>query len=124
MIKKDITICGKQVTLGYCYATEIAYNKVVGEDVLPFIQESVKRYEEGQGPDRQKTVAFIIASAVAYYQSIGEESPIEADDLLYNANAQEFSQAAATVFELYKEFYEVAPNDKAAKRKGQKRKNA
>ena len=25
MIKKEVTLCGKQVTLAYCFATEIGY---------------------------------------------------------------------------------------------------
>ena len=36
MITKEITLCSKQVTLAYCYATEIAYKDLANEDMLDY----------------------------------------------------------------------------------------
>ena len=34
MITREVTLCGKQVTLAYCYATEIAYKDLTNEDII------------------------------------------------------------------------------------------
>ena len=38
METKTITINGKQVTLGYCYATEIAFQTLAEENIQTFLQ--------------------------------------------------------------------------------------
>ena len=84
MIKREITICGKQVTLGYCFATEIGYRANADEDIETFITEVVEMFTNHQAvPDRQKCIYLIYASILAYYQSRKEDTPISAEDMMY-----------------------------------------
>ena len=39
MKTKEIEICGKKVTLSYCYATEIGYKMLTGEEIHSFMHE-------------------------------------------------------------------------------------
>ena len=42
MITREVTLCGKQVTLAYCYATEIAYKDFTGEDIIKYIRYAIE----------------------------------------------------------------------------------
>ena len=61
MITKEITICGKQVTLADCYATEISYKILSDEDIIGFSQEIVEKIQHEQMPDIKKTIYLILA---------------------------------------------------------------
>jgi hypothetical protein len=37
MITKEVTICGKQVMLAYCYATEISYKVLTDKNIEVFM---------------------------------------------------------------------------------------
>ena len=73
MITKEITICGKQVTLAYCYATEISYKILSDEDIIDFGQEVIEKIQHEQMPDIRKTIFLILASMNAYYESKGRK---------------------------------------------------
>ena len=59
MKKSNITIAGKTVTLGYCYATEIAYKDIAGGDINDFILEVGQAIEAQKMPDIKKTIMLI-----------------------------------------------------------------
>ena len=128
MIKKEITICGKQVTLGYCFATEIGYRANADEDIETFITEVVEMFTNQQAvPDRQKCIYLIYASILAYYQSRKEDTPISAEDMMYNMGATEMGLALATILQLRGEFYHVPkgePKDKPKEGDDKETKNA
>ena len=65
MITKEITICSKQVTLAYCYATEISYKTLSDEDIINFNQEIVEKIQHEQMPDIRKTIFLILASLMS-----------------------------------------------------------
>ena len=117
MIKKQITLCGKQVTLAYCYATEISYKILSDEDIIDFGQEVVEKFQKQQMPDIRKTIFLILASMQSYYESKDEEAPIEDKDLMYECTPEEIGIALGTVVGLRAQFYRIPsgePSDKPA----------
>ena len=96
MTTKTITIAGKEVTLAYCYATEIAFRKYTGESIDKF---------DATNPEH---VLYIIISAIiAWSQSKGEEPAIKDDELMYNTKPKELIDALTEIFHLRAEWYEV-----------------
>jgi hypothetical protein len=129
MITKEITICGKQVTLAYCYATEISYKILSDEDIIDFGQEVVEKIQHEQMPDIRKTIFLIIASMQSYYESKGEQCPVTDKELMYECTPQEIGMALGVIIGLRTNFYHVPsdePEDKEPKDKRvtRKQKNA
>ena len=120
MITKEITICGKQVTLAYCYATEISYKILSDEDVIDFGQEIVEKIQHEQMPDIRKTIYLILAAMNAYYESKDEKAPVSGKELMYECTPQEIGQALSVIIGLRSQFYHVPtdePEDKEPKGK-------
>lgn len=100
MKTKEITLCGKQVTLAYCFATEIAFKKFTGDNIDSF------------EPSNPEHVIFIILSAiVSFYQQKDEEAPIQDKDLLYNTKPAELVTALTEVMQLRAAWYEIPKGD-------------
>lgn len=123
MITEKITLAGKPVTLGYCYATEIAYKDLSGEDIADIIQETVAAVNAQQPrmPDAKRSIYLVLASVMAYYQSKGEDAPIKDTDLINDATPMELGTALGTVVNLWAKFYNIPtgePSDKQKKGKG------
>lgn len=118
MITKEITICGKQVTLAYCYATEISYKILSDEDIIDFGQEIVEKIQHEQMPDIRRTIYLIIASLQSYYESKSETCPITDKELMYECTPQEIGQALGIIIGMRQMFYHVPvgePEDKEPK---------
>jgi len=96
MTTKTITICGKEVTLAYCYATEIAFKKIRDKNIF--------QYDSADPEDR---VAVVFAAAIAYAQSKGVEPPVTIDEMMFNAKPMEAVAAANEVINLGNEWYDV-----------------
>jgi len=129
MITKEITIGGKPVTLAYCYATEISYKLLSDEDINAFMQEVNKclTAEPQRMPDIRKTIFLILAAVSAYYESRGEELPIDDKELMYECKPDELGTALGVVLGLRGQFYVVPsgePEDKPVGKAAKKRKNA
>ena len=125
MITKEITICGKQVTLAYCYATEISYKILTDEDIIDFGQEIVEKIQHEQMPDIRKTIFLILASMNAYYESKGEKAPVTDKELMYECTPQEIGQALGVIIGLRSQFYHVPTDEPEDKPTGEKKeKNA
>lgn len=120
MITKEITIAGKTVTLGYCYATEIAYKLNADEEITDFLLEAIPTIQQQRMPDAKKVILLIIASIMSYYESIkkgGEESkaPITDRDIMYDATSEEIGKALGDIITMRAEFYKMPtgePQDK------------
>ena len=108
MTKKEITICGKQVTLAYCYATEIGYKNLAGEDITDFAQEAVKAIQSEKSPDIEKVIYAIIASMMAFYED-ADKMPVKDADIMKDATPLEVGTALGTILGLRGEFYNI-PN--------------
>ena len=131
METKTTTINGKQVTLCYCYGTEINFNKLTnGENINVFIPETAKKIDAlSKGdvtamPDVEKCICLVLAAAIAYYKSKGEECPITDEDLLFSDDPTELYTALAQIVLLYGSFYKLLPGDEPkTKEKGKAGKN-
>ena len=128
MITEKITIAGKPVTLGYCYATEIAYKDLSDEDIAAIIQETIAcvNAQPARMPDAKRSIYLVLAAAMAYYESKEKASPIEATDLMREASPLELGTAIGTIITLWAQFYHLPagePKEKPTKGKGKKAKN-
>ena len=103
MLTKEITICGKQVTLAYCYATEIAYKDLSGEDIAAIIQETIAcvNAKPERMPDAKRSIYLVIAAVIAYYQSKDEDAPIKDTDLMNDTTPLELGTALGTIINLW-----------------------
>ena len=122
MITKEITIGGKSVTLAYCYATEISYKLLSDEDINIFMTEVYECMNDDiqRMPDIRKTIFLILAAISAYYESRGEELPIDDKTLMYDCKPEELGTALGVVLGLRGQFYAVPsdePEDKEPKGK-------
>ena len=118
METKTTTINGKQVTLCYCYGTEINFSKLTnGENINVFIPETAKKIDalsKGDAtamPDVEKCICLVLAAAIAYYKSKGEECPITDEDMLFSNSPTELYEAVSSVILLYGQFYKLLPSE-------------
>ena len=123
MIHEEITMAGKPVTLGYCYATEIAYKDLSGEDIADIIRETFAAInaQPQRMPDTKRSIYLVLAAVMAYYQSKDEESPIKDTDMMNETTPMELGIALGTIITLWAKFYNIPkgePEDKPQKRKG------
>lgn len=115
MKQREITLCSKPVTLGYCYATEIGYKILADEDINDFFTEAAEALNKKQLPDIRKTIYLILAAMTAYYDSRDEQSPLTDRQLMTDLTPQEIGTALGTVIVLRNDFYAVPtdePQDK------------
>lgn len=110
MITKEITLCGKQVVLAYCYATEIGYKTLSDEDIIDFGSEIAEKIQQQQMPDIKRTIFLILASMNSYYEFNNEEAPISDKDLMYKSDPKEVGVALGTILGLRGKFYHL-PTD-------------
>ena len=114
MITKEITLCSKQVTLAYCYATEIAYKDLSDEDMFDYAQAAVEAIHAQRDPDIKKTILAIIACMMAYYED-ADKAPVKDVDIMKQATPAELGTAMLTILSMRSEFYHVPkdePEDK------------
>ena len=120
MTKKEITLCGKPVTLAYCYATEIAYKDLAGEDITDFLTEAVPVIQQQRMPDVKKTLFLIIASMMACYE---DEAPVKDKDLMKESTPEEIGTALGTIIGLRAQFYHLPAGEPEDKPSEDKEKN-
>lgn len=110
MTTKTITIAGKEVTLAYCYATEIGYKLHSDEDISAYMADAMEALKESRMPDTRKTVYVIIAAIIAYSEWQEEKPAVTDRDLMYKATPQELGTALGTIIQLRADFYKM-PSD-------------
>ena len=110
--EKTIQICGKDVQMRYCAAAETGYERLSGQSSDIFVPE-VERDDEGnitsvkQRAKADDYIKLAIAAIIAAYARQNEESPITADDIMYDATPQEVTTLITTVIELRAKWYEI-----------------
>ena len=110
--EKTIQICGKDVQMRYCAAAETGYERLSGQSSEIFVPE-VERDDEGnitsvkQRAKADDYIKLAIAAIIAAYARQNEESPITADDIMYDATPQEVTTLITTVIELRAKWYEI-----------------
>ena len=107
MTKKTITIAGKEITLAYCYATEIGYKLLSDEDITAYMADAMEALKESRMPDTRKTVYVVIAAINAYSEWKGEQPSISDRDLMYDATPMELGTALGTILQLRADFYNL-----------------
>ena len=90
-----------KVMLGYCFATEILFNEMAGEEVGTFVKEAINQISEGKMPDRKKSMILIQAAMEAYYESVGKKAPFTEKDLKDSHHSDEFGTAIGTILGMY-----------------------
>lgn len=105
MKTKEITICGKQVMLAYCFATEISFKKFTGLEIENF-----------DPTDRDHIIYMILSAISTYYLSQEKEedrkAPIVDTDLMYDASSKEIIDAIKETIKLKNDWYEIPNGDK------------
>lgn len=111
--EKTINICGKDVKMRYCAATETGYEQLSGKSVATFIPTFGKN-EQGEDiivrPAEATTYDFLeLASAaiVAAYAKDDKKPSISIKYILYDATPQEVTLLLNTVVELRNDWYGV-----------------
>lgn len=124
MIQKEINIMGKQVTLAYCYGTEISYKLLADEECTDFIAEVLKCLQENRMPDSRKAIYLIMSAMTAFYESQSQKNPLEDKELLFHASPEDIGLAIGTIAALYIEFYKIPvgePEDKKPAEESEKK---
>ena len=124
MIQKEINIMGKQVTLAYCYGTEISYKLLADEECTDFIAEVLKCLQENRMPDSRKAIYLIMSAMTAFYESQSQKNPIEDKELIFHASPEDIGLAIGTIAALYIEFYKIPvgePEDKKPSEESEKK---
>ena len=127
MIKETATIAGIEVTLGYCFATELNYRNLADEEIANYFKEAFACIQEGKDPDTDKSIRLILASVISYYDSIDQKQyPINERTLIFDTAPDELMKAVITIMNLRNKFYKVPegePKDKEPKPGRKKGKN-
>ena len=95
--EKIITICGKEVRLRYCAATENGFELMSGKKIYEIDFQS-----------QEDLTRLAIASIIAAYERDGQDAPIEAKEILYDATPAEIVELFKTTMELRAAWYEVS----------------
>ena len=95
MTQKTITIAGKQVGIAYCFATEIAFKALTGNNI-----------EEANVTNPEQVVYLILAAISAYYQEQEQDAPVTDKDIIYRAKPKELIEALTAVLAMRAEWYE------------------
>lgn len=95
----------------YCAATETGYESLTGKSCEIFIPQVIKD-EQGQEKVQMRAatsdyLSLGTAAIVAAYTRRGEDAPITADDILYNATSKEVTTLITTVIELRNAWYRI-----------------
>lgn len=111
MIKKEITLCGKQVVLAYCFATEISYKLLAEEEITDFVVQAVESLQDNRMPDTRKSIYAILSAATAYYDSIDKDLPITDREIMFKATSADMATAIGTFIGLRTDFYRVPTSE-------------
>lgn len=98
MNQKEITICGHQVKLMYCAASEQGFEDLSGK--------SINDIDFTKSKD---VMNLSVACIIAAYTEVKQEPPIKSEDILYHTTSKELADLYMTVINLRSEWYGV-PN--------------
>jgi hypothetical protein len=127
MIKENVTFTcridgtdkteQRTVTLGYCFATEMAYKDLSDEDIAAIIQETIAcvNAQPARMPDRKRSIYLVLAAVMAYYQGQNEDAPIKDTDLMNETTPIELGTALGTIINLWAKFYNIPTGEPAEK---------
>ena len=94
--EKTIKLCGKDVKLRYCAATENGFEQISGKSINDINFNS-----------QDDITRLAVAAILAAYACNNEDAPITSDDILYNATSTELTELFKTIFELRMAWYDT-----------------
>ena len=113
MTEKTINICGHEIRMIYCAATENAFERITGKSIAVFAP-TVERDEKGEPkiiePAKATTEDYIslaIASIIAAYSYNEQDPPIDSKTILYEAKPEEVRLLFDTIIDLRNEWYHI-----------------
>lgn len=113
--EKTIQICGKDVQLRYCIASETGFEILSDKESTVFLPTPTdKKDEEGNIIyDKPKATTedylrLAIASIIAAYERNGQDPPVSVDDILYDATPEEVTNLIAATIELRLKWYHIS----------------
>lgn len=112
--EKTINILGKQVDIRYCIAAETGYEVLSGQSIEVFNPTVTKRDADGKptkfDAPKANTADYIklaCAAIVAAYERKGQEAPIKAEEILYDATPEEITALVTAILELRLQWYNI-----------------
>lgn len=112
--ERTITICGKEVQMRYCAASETGYEMLSGKSSDVFAPTIAEKNDKGEivrmEPPKATADDYIklaIASIIAAYERNEQEVPITAKDIMYEAEPTEVKNIITSVIELRQTWYTV-----------------
>ena len=113
--EKTIKICGCDVTLRYCAATETCFEQLANKPITVFKPIQIKD-AEGKvidvqpGPaTSQDYIMLATAAIIAAADYRGEEQPISVKEILYETTPEDIKQLVDAVIDLSAKWYKVSP---------------
>lgn len=113
MKEKTINICGKEVRIIYCAATENLFEDISGKSTSVFVPTFGKD-KDGKdivvAPPKATIGDFVtlaVAGIIAAYTKSGEEMPVTSEDILYSATPYERNELLTTVVDIRNEWYNI-----------------
>lgn len=113
MKQKEMTICGKQVKICYCAATENGYEQISGKNINVFVPTFGKD-EKGKTIVVEEAkaltsdyITLAIAGIVAAYSYENQDPPIESREIIYGMTKDERNELIKTILELRGEWYGI-----------------
>lgn len=120
--EKTISICGQDVQMLYCAATETGFEQLANRSINVFLPGDDEENPAATGDDYIK---LGIAAIIAAYARNDQEPPVSVKDVLYEATPQEVVALITSAVELRAKWYDVPEIIEEEKRgKRGKRKNA
>ena len=130
---ETITLCGKDVNIMYCAATETGYEIVAGKSSQVFLPTVLERDKNGKITKAEPPAATLddyiklaLAGIIAAYASEDKEPPVTDKDILYNATSEEITNLVGTIGKLRVAWYnvpDVVKPDKQQEEGGEQPKN-
>ena len=113
MTKKTITICGKEIEIFYCAATENGYERMSGKQINVFVptfnknekgETVIDKLPEATNEDYLTLAIAGIVAADSYYE---RESSITSKEIIYEAEPKDVQELITTIIDLRNEWYSV-----------------
>lgn len=111
--EKTINICGKDVRLRYCTATELSFEQLTGKSADVFIPEFEKDEKGNITKVTQKAtgddyIKLAISAMIAAYGRNDEEAPVGLKEILYDADPNEVVAMIEAVVEIRNKWYNIS----------------
>lgn len=94
--EKTITICGKEVKMRYCAATETGYEQMSGKSIGDF-----------DFRNQEDLIRLSLSAILAAYLRDEAEAPVTSADILSDAKPKELIKMYTVLLELRAAWYEV-----------------